>query len=57
MKNEEEKREVYNRLRYGHRLRESEYGGYVPYKRDMENDSYYLTPEQIRSILSSIPII
>ena len=33
-------------------MRESEYGGYVPYKRDMKNESYYLIPEQVRSILS-----
>jgi len=47
---EEKKKLVFDRLRHGQAPRESDLGGYMPHKKDMENHAYFLNPEQLRSI-------
>lgn len=47
---QEKKKLVFDRLRYGQTPRESDLGGYMPYKKDMKNHAYFLDPEQLRSI-------
>lgn len=47
---QEKKKLVFDRLRYGNAPRESNLGGYIPYKKDMKNHSYFLEPERLASI-------
>lgn len=47
---QEKKKLVFDRLRHGQAPRESDLGGYMPYKKDMKNHAYFLDPEQLSSI-------
>ena len=44
---------AFNRTRHGEPPRTSNLGGYMPYKKDMKNRSYFLSPERLRSIFDT----
>lgn len=47
---QEKKKLVFESLRYAQAPRNSDLGGYMPYKKDMENHGYFLDPERLGSI-------
>lgn len=46
----EEKKRIFDQLRYAPAPRDSEHGGYVFHTKDMQNNSYFIPVVQLRDI-------